>query len=141
MELFIQDKKELLTHNFNRWLLKRLKENLTIEINVDKLTLWDTYLNDCSQYKLRYNRKIYAKDILMLGISNLEYYMSSGTISFRINSSVFVPGLDRIKVCSVCRLINYGCLELQGYPIFTKVFKEVKSNFSKYVDEYLYLGV
>ena len=60
MELFIQDKKELLTHNFNRWLFKRLKENLTIEINVDKLTLWDTYLNDCSQYKLRYNRKIYA---------------------------------------------------------------------------------
>ena len=141
MELVIQDKRHLLTDRFNKWLLKRIKEKLFIDLDTSKLKVWDKYLEESDFSQLGQHQKLHSDKILILGINNLDYYASNGLITYRINPSVFIPGFNQLRVSRICKLINHGCLEVQGYPIFSNVFNEIAQNLGKYVDEYLNLGV
>jgi hypothetical protein len=48
-----------------------------------------------------------------------------------------MQGLDRVRIETLCRLINYGNSSVKGYPIFTDTFNQVALNIKLYVDEYL----
>lgn len=139
MQLQITDSNDVLTKHFGEWLIERIQEKFSASIDDNKLKRWDKFFEDAPQYKSIYKKKILTKDILVTGIRNLVCQQSSSFLSIRIDNNKFVPGLDRVKVDSICKLINYGNQDIKGYPIFTDTFEHFAASIHDYVDEYLNL--
>ena len=138
MQLQIEDPKNLLQADFINWLKVKIRDKIISDIEDKKLIVWDEYLNTNSAYVSIYKKKISSKDIIIAGAANLEFSKSESTFSIFINRNVFTPGLDRIKLETICKLINFGDLQIKGYPIFTDTFDYFAESIHDYVDRYLY---
>lgn len=58
-------------------------------------------------------------------------------ITISINPSVYAKNfLHSVKLATVCELINYGNVDVKGYPIFTQRFAEVREHLTEYVNKY-----
>lgn len=137
MYLEISNHQGLLTKSFGNWLIKELHNNFFINLNEAKLKNWDTYFEKSDEYKSIYKKKIITKEILIIGIKNLICKEAATKLIIQINPNLFVPGLDRIRIDQLCRVINYGTITTQGYPIFTDLFIEVSDNINQYIDKYI----
>jgi hypothetical protein len=69
-----------------------------------------------------------VRHCLYIAVSNVIITKNSdGTISVGVNPSINVPGYP-IKLTSILKLINYGNLDVKGYPILNRVLKYIESN-------------
>lgn len=139
MQLLITDKNDVLTKDFGNWLIQRIQEKLAVDIDERKLKKWDKFFENSSEYKSIYKKKIVTKELIVIGVRNLVCFRSPIHLSIHIDTNQFVPGLDRVRIHSVCKLINYGNQEIKGYPIFTDTFEYFASNIDDYVDQYMNL--
>ena len=58
-------------------------------------------------------------------------------ITVGINPSTLAKNFSQsIKLATVCKMINYGTVDVKGYPIFTQCFAEAKENLGVYVNKY-----
>lgn len=137
MQIVIVEKQDMLTDNFYSWLIEEIQTEFISKINPKKLEAWNKYLTQ--NFRSVYKKRVSAKDILLAGIYNLQVTKSSAKLTIEINDNVFVPYLDRVKVKTVCKLINFGNAEMQAYPIFSTVFQNVTDNFNSYIDKYVSL--
>ena len=136
MELIIYDIKGILPKTFIRWFQRRVKQELIRQLQPQKANFWNDYLNEqYDDFKI-YPLKLSSDKLLRLGIDNIIFSYFQNQITFRIDNNILVPGLDRIKLVDICKLINYGNLSHEGYPLFSSVFTEMQSNFEQYVREY-----
>lgn len=140
MHLEIKDPDNLLDNKFIIWLKTKIRNKILADLDTDKLIKWDNYFNDNPVYKSIYKKQIQSIDIITAGASNLIHSDQDELINICINPNVYTPGLDRIKLLTICKLINYGNQELSGYPIFTNTFEYFSDNIQKYVNLYL-IGV
>lgn len=138
MELIIKDSSKLLQGHFSTWLLDRIKESLIQNIDERKARNWDEYLNSENKFKSIYLKKLKAVDMLLIGINNIVLTTTQDKLVYHIDNNQYVPGLDRVKVLDMCKLINYGTLSHPAYPLFTTTFEEIKTHLEEYIDEYLY---
>lgn len=138
MRLEIYDAENVLGYGFGRWLVKQIQQQLIINLNQQKLVQWDIFFNSDDVYERISDIDIATKDILMFGIRNLICEIGASKIIVRINPNLFVPGFDRVRVDSVCRLINFGNSSIKGYPLFTTVLQKFADNINDYVE--LYVG-
>lgn len=137
MQLVLYDEANKLPKLFPQWLLRRIKTNLVHNMNIAKINLWNDVLNEqYKEFKL-YPISLKADRIIRLGIDHVIISSTDDTVIYHIDSNVFVPGLDRVKVSEICKLINYGTLSQEGFPLFTQTFNEVENNFTYYISEYL----
>lgn len=137
MQLVLYDEANKLPKLFPQWLLRRIKTNLVHNMNTAKINLWNDVLNEqYKEFKL-YPLSLKADRIIRLGIDHVIISSTDDTVIYHIDSNVFVPGLDRVKVSEICKLINYGTLSQEGFPLFTQTFNEVENNFTYYISEYL----
>ena len=141
MNLIIEDSKELLGKDFADWLIRRLKINFYLKLDTKKLIKWDEYLNNAEEFKTIYSKPISSKEILTNGINNLVCDTPPLKLIIHINRNMFVSGLDRVKLETICKLINYGNTSITGYPILLNLFKEVESNIDNYIDMYVHGGI
>lgn len=139
MQLLITDKNDVLTKDFGNWLIQRIQEKLAVDIDERKLKKWDNFFEKSSEYKSIYKKKIVTKELIITGMRNLVCFKSPVCLSIQIDKNQFVPGLDRVKIDSVCKLINYGNQDIKGYSIFTDTFEHFASNINEYVDKYMNL--
>lgn len=137
MKLAIFDANEIIDIDFIKWLILRIRNTIIQNINNDKLKKWDEFFNSSTVYKNIYKKKISTRDIIISGACNLTYLATESEFIIQINPNIFTPGLDRVKLSSVCKLINFGNLEISGYKIFTDVFDKFALEISDYVDLYL----
>lgn len=138
MQLEISDHKNLLDRAFIEWLKIKIRDKIIADIDPKKLENWDNFFNNQSMYKSIYKKKISAIDLISAGASNLDYRISDSKFQILLNPNIYASGLDRIKVDTICRLINYGNRDLAGYPIFTDTFNYFAENIDLYVSRYLY---
>lgn len=138
MKLEIGDPKNLLDRPFIEWLKVKIRNKILADVNLKKLENWDNFFNNQSMYKSIYKKKILTSDIILAGASNLDYVKSESNFWIRINPNIYTPGLDRVKLAVICKLINYGNRDLVGYPIFTDTFEYFAENINEYVDRYLH---
>lgn len=124
--------------DFAGWLKENIRQQLIASINIKKLQSWDIFLNKQSSYKSIYKKKIIPADIIIAAANNLVIKSSESKYSIMINPNIFTFGLDRVKLSSLCRLINYGNQEIKGYSIFTEVFKHFSDNIESYLTQYLH---
>lgn len=138
MKLEISDPKNLLDRSFIMWLKVKIRDKILSDIDSKKLINWDKYFNNNNVYKSIYKKKISSLDIVTAGAVNLDFTKSESNFLIFVNRNISAPGLDRIKLETVCKLINFGDLETKGYPIFTDTFEYFAKNIQDYVDRYLY---
>ena len=137
MKLKITDPSGTLDRSFINWLCIQIRNNVLSTLNTKKLINWDEYFNSESVYKSIYKKKIFTRDIIIAGISNLYYQTTEDGFWISINPNILTPGLDRIKLISVCKLINFGNRQIPGYPIFTNTFQDIANNINTYVERYM----
>lgn len=136
MKLEIIDPNNQLDHPFIKWLIKQIQKYCISHMRADKLKRWDTYFST-KQFRSIYKKHIKARDILTAGIYNLTYIHAGEAIQIQINPNTNMVGFDRIKISSLCRLINYGNQEISGYPILTDVFQHFSEEFTTYLEAYI----
>ena len=138
MKFEISDPDNILDKDFIDWLKIKIRDRFLMELNIEKLKRWDEFFNSNPVYKSIYKKRINTKDLLVAGILNLECTQANSSYILSINQNAYVPGLDRIKIATVCKLVNYGNLEISGYPIFTDILEYFADNIVEYVDRYVY---
>lgn len=138
MKLEIGDPKNLLDRSFITWFKTKIRNKLIATIEDKKLIVWDEFFNNNPVYISIYKKRISTRDIIIAGANNLDYIKSESNFIITINNNVFTPGLDRIKLQSICKLINFGNLDIKGYPIFTGTFDYFAESIQDYVDRYLH---
>ncbi len=138
MKLEINDPKNLLDRSFIQWLKVKIRDKIIAGINPKKLIIWDEYLNNNPVYKSIYKKKISALDIIVAGAMNLDFNESGSDFMIYINRNIYTPGLDRVKLETLCKLINFGDLNNKGYPIFTDTFDYFAESIHDYIDRYLH---
>lgn len=138
MILEILDPKNTIDNNFLSWLESKIRNKLISSIDRNKLKNWDIFINSNPVYKSIYKKNISTLDILISGANNLISSRSSESIQITINPKIYAVGFDRVKIRSLCKLINFGNRDISAYPIFTNTFKYFAENIQTYIDRYLY---
>ena len=138
MQLEISDPKNLLDRSFILWLKVKIRDKILADLDLKKLIVWDKYLNENNVYKSIYKKQINTQDIIIAGAMNLDFSKSESNFMIYINRNIFTPGLDRIKLESICKLINFGDLGIKGYPIFTNTFDYFAESIQDYIDSYFH---
>lgn len=137
MRLEIQDKRNELDFRFGMWLIRQIQMKFRASLDRRKLVAWDKFFEESTEYNSLYGAKISTYNILMSSIKCLTCLDTPDKIIIQLNPNQFVPGLDRVKVDSVIRLITFGNQSIKGYPIFTDVLQHFADNIGEYIDMYV----
>lgn len=135
MRLEIEYKDNTLNKNFGNWLIKIITSSIKSNLNEKKLGQLDKYIED--NFTHLFKKPVTSKDIIYAGLKELVCDDDSSKLIIKISTNKFMQGLDRVRIETLCRLINYGNSSVKGYPIFTDTFNQVALNIKLYVDEYL----
>ena len=118
MKLIIFNEEDKYDDDFITYIMKKIAVGVLGGVDKDKLIPIDEYLNGNEKIKeMTELEEISAYDILHLGMKNLEAIKTPGSYTIQINEDARI---GRIHIHSLCELINYGNLEIEGYPIITK---------------------
>ena len=132
MKLEVQYSKENQLPGFDSWLLKRIKRALRSLVNPKKLQFVSEYLQkEESIPKLSDN--VDALRIFLAGVDSLYVVTLEDKFIIQLNKNQFAPGLDRVKLSSIIKLITYGNKVVPPYPLFITVFRDVEKNIQHYV--------
>lgn len=137
MRIEITNSEGTIDRNFGLWIIQKIQQSFFTELNVEKLKVWDSYLETEPEYKSIYTKKITGKDILLTGIRNLVCDKFDNKLVIRFNNNAYIPGLNHVKVEDACKLITFGNLHVKGYPLLFDIFNEISNNSSKYIDKYI----
>ena len=133
MKLEVQYNKENQLPGFDVWLLKRIKRALRSLVNPKKLQFVSEYLQkEESIPKLSDN--VDALRIFLAGVDSLYVVTLEDKFIIQLNKNQFAPGLDRVKLSSIIKLITYGNKVVPPYPLFITVFRDVEKNIQHYVE-------
>ena len=135
MRLEIEYKDNTLNKEFGNWLIKIITSSIKSNLNEKKLGQLDKYIED--NFTHLFKKPVTSKDIIYAGLKELVCDDDSSKLIIKISTNKFMQGLDRVRIETLCRLINYGNSSVKGYPIFTDTFNQVALNIKLYVDEYL----
>ncbi len=135
MRLEIEYKDNTLDKDFGNWLIKIITSSIKSNLNEKKLGQLDKYIED--NFTHLFKKPITSKDIIYAGLKELVCDDDSSKLIIKISTNKFMQGLDRVRIETLCRLINYGNSSVKGYPIFTDTFNQVALNIKLYVDKYL----
>lgn len=136
MKLEILDPESLLSSDFYQWLVRQIRFEIIRKIDRRKLETWDIYFNESEDYKSITNLDIKTENIILFGAKSISPTIHPTQCTITFNKNQFVPGLDRVKVESVCKLINFGNLSIKGYPIFSDTLQYVADNINDYVKRF-----
>ena len=136
MKLIIKDSQNLLTSDFLNWLLDQIKSKLLISLDKNKLKTFDIYLNNSNLFKLTFISNYSTEKLLKTCLDNLIISKLNQVITIQFDNNVLLFGLTLTSVETFCKFINYGNVNIKGYPIFTNCFNDIITNFKDYVDFY-----
>ena len=138
MKLLITTEKELLlTSDFSIWLIKEIRKQLLLDIDLKHIKAWQLYLEKLLADKILPKQKLSADAIILQGINSLEYILTDNSVEISVNNKITIPNLNQVKLISIIKLINYGNNDIKGYPIFTDTFNYFAENIDAYIDKYI----
>lgn len=136
MQLKLLDPNKFVDVAFGKWLIRHIQVQLLTNIDTKKLLRWDKYLTESNKIPRLYNKQYRAEDFIIIAVNNLICTGTDGEIVIKINPVIMAPGLDRIKLVDLMRLINYGNIQQKGYPLFSDTFREVSNSINSYLQSY-----
>ena len=112
---------------FISYLISTIKSYLLYNYNYRKAQKLEDYLNTIPKFKSKFRRYISVKELIMIAAYNLRYKKFSSYYEITIDQNQKVFGIDA-KLYDICRLINFGTLDVNGYSIFSDAFNYVEEN-------------
>ena len=82
------------------------------------------------------DRIVTTKEIILSGIYNLKYLKYSDKYIIQIDENQILYGTD-YHLEDICKLVNYGNLEISGTHIFSNIFTYIQQNLQVYYQIYL----
>ena len=76
---------------------------------------------------------------MLAGVHSLTYKKIDDEYIIYIDNNAYMPYITE-SIDTLCKLINYGNVELPAYPIFTDTFDYIADNFGFFFDEYSRTG-
>lgn len=127
MQLLIMNKEEVNLHLFCKYVINKIKQKALVLINTDKYSVRDKILNEDADLIefIGAKRKINCLVIIRQALNNL-IYKSTPTNEYiiEINPNVYLYG-TKTKIVTIVKLLEYGRLDLEPYPMFRKIFDEI----------------
>ena len=128
--------KRNLSDEFVRYLIRQYILYISSIIDFKKLNPINKYLKENLFKDKFYKKNINALNIIVIGVYSIKYRKNKYKTVLYIDPYKKLPHTD-IKLVSLCKLINYGNMDIKGYPIFTRGFNYIKENIDELYDRYL----
>lgn len=131
-----------ITENYDEafidWLVMQIKSEMISSIVPKKFKPFIAYQQSQQVFKSK-QPELEEIDFIRVVLQGIELY------SYRKAKTVWIIEMqhDKLhrgylnKVSSICKFINYGLLDLKGYPIFTNVLNRVSAYLSSYYNRFL----
>lgn len=97
-----------------------IRHNIVYNINDDSIQRWQEYINE-SFKELGLKKSIDVNNVIAQSTKALIHRKFVNHTDFFINPLINVSG-SRIKLLDMCKLINYGNIEMPGTYLYTKAF-------------------
>ncbi len=138
MELEIINKDNLDLYDFCIWLEDELFNYLNSNIDDRQLDRFDNYINENLQINFidKLPRFLKSRDILLSAFKNLDIRKQGKSYIIDIDPLKFIPNTNA-KFIDIVRLINYGNMEINGYPIIDNTFDYFANNLQDLYQQYL----
>jgi len=120
---------------FIKYLIRYLQTYIQANIKSEKLYWLQMYINSLPIFKGKLRKFISCREIIIIGAYNLVYKKYEAYYEITIDENQKIFGLDA-KLNDACRLINYGTMSVQGYPIFSDAFNNVEDNIADLYQKY-----
>ena len=134
MQLIINDPEGIVEYRFCTWLVTQIQRKYFTEVKVKKYSNIDKYL---SELDFMENHKVVSSDtIIRQGLRNLIVTSGKDSYSIHVNDTILFDMENKIKLSSMCKLINYGTLSVRGYPIIIELFTYYANNLDKLLKYY-----
>ena len=118
---------------FINFLIKIIKNRVITKLSLNKLKAWDKYLDTINK-----NHES-AKEIILISLSELVYVIEDNYIIITINNNYVLSKLH-LKLIDAIKLINFGNMEIKGYPIISDTFQYVEKNIKGYEKRFHLFG-
>lgn len=128
MQIIIENRKPY-DEKFIKWLVKQIKAKLFSAVNISLLKSLNDKLSDLGI-------EINIEKSFIYIVNHVTYVKSKFNYYIFIDGNKVIPG-TKYKYIDVVKLINYGTIEILGYPIFSDVFNEININLDKYLEHYI----
>lgn len=114
---------------FQKYVLFACKHILLSNLNKKKLQVWDEYLNSSNILNTESGDKKISSLSVFQEISNnfILQKFEDNLYELKIDENTKAKDID-IKLSNVCRLINFGNVEMRGYPIITDTLNYISDN-------------
>lgn len=128
MDLVIYKQKTFLAVDFIDYLC-RLIQQLLLSSHID-FRLFNQYFID------NFQTEITAQNILINAGQNLQVLDFTEIIIIQINENVLFRN-SQIRLIDLCKLLNYGTLDIQGTNIFSDTFDYIANNINQIYLNYI----
>ena len=137
LEIPIQIDKFKIDIRFIKLLIPYIKHNILQNINNIQLSNIDRYVeesNILNDYKTK-NVTFKSRRIIIMAINNLTVNKGKDYYIIEIDNNIIYPGYS-ITLENLCKLINFGNMDIKGYPIITNAFNHITVNVRGYFNRY-----
>lgn len=135
MRLEIEYREGTLGKDFGNWLISIICKKVKEDLDEKKLINMDNYIE--KNFTHIFKKPVTSKQIIYAGLKELICDDDSSKLIIKISTHNFMQGLDRARIETLCRLINFGNASVKGYPIFTDTFKSIAEDIDIYIEMYL----
>ena len=131
MTIVVENK--YINQGFIDFLKKKPLGYMSTIIDTKKLYKYDELFQSEEFLELSDNTVISSRKVIVLGMTNLIHKRYETTTHIFINPNINYPGTN-LRLVDLCKIINYGTLSIDAYPIFTETFDYIQRNIGKYID-------
>ena len=117
-------------YNFCLYLSKVAGRRIIYLLNPAKTIMWDEYFEN------EFGKKVKTLSIIQNGASNIVVRRKDNNFLIEIDDTIYLNTFGT-KLCTLCREINYGNINMKPYPIFTDVFNDISDHLEECYSRYL----
>lgn len=141
MNLIIDQELDLDLSEFCDFVIKYIQENLPKSLDERKLLRYDDYINNNIKIDFAYDKKriLSSKELLISSTYNLIKRKFSKYYMIEIDPNIYIKDTN-IKLVDIIKLINYGSLTLQPYPIYSNIMEEIAEDLDTLYEQFLIEG-
>ena len=133
MQLSVEIKED--NEAFSNWLLQIIKQEIISNLNIRKLKLYETYIKESNVFEFD------EKTLNNFNLTNVIYtFIKTLRKDIYKNNYVYHFNLhlkySTVTFYEIVKLVNYGNMDVIGYPIITDVLDNIRNNLDKYEKMY-----
>lgn len=87
-------------------------------------------------FKAHYPDKVISSTLVLhIAFSHLSTHRDETTTTIEISDKILYPGTN-LKILDLCRIINYGTVDVGPYPIISEVFDYFSTHLELYAEKF-----